>query len=289
MATVHLAPICIRSAVRMPTLPNAFDLNWLPMFLRTKLWEGADRFYLDPMICPVLNEFRATIDLPPVERVQQGWWHSPHLTIGLWPEWFFPAQPDYPEQVRLAGFPLYDESDHQSLDPELEQWLSAGDAPIAFTPGSAMLFGQRFFRTAVAACERVGRRGLLLTRNSEQIPSGLPAGVRHVPFAPFGTLLPHCSAIVHHGGIGTTAQGLRAGIPQLIMPMAHDQFDNAAICRRLGVGRAISVRRFKPRRVGNILRDLLSSQEVSRAAAEVKAKAVADRPLQAVCDLLERI
>ncbi|MDB5327349.1 MAG: hypothetical protein JWM57_2918 [Phycisphaerales bacterium] len=288
MATVHLAPICIRSSVRLPRLPGVPSLNWLPLWVRQRFWDGADRWFIDPLICPTLNAFRAEKQLPPMSSIQN-WWHAPMLTIGLWPEWFFPRQSDYPEQVRLAGFPLYDESDHQSLDEEMEQWLAAGDAPIAFTPGSAMLFGHRFFKSAVDACIRLKRRGLLLTRHAEHLPANLPPSVRHVSFAPFGTLLPKCAAIVHHGGIGTTAQALRAGIPQLIMPMSHDQFDNVAICRGLGVAGAISVRRFEGRRVADRLTKLLGQQSVENACRAVAGRFADDRALDRVCELLEEI
>jgi UDP:flavonoid glycosyltransferase YjiC (YdhE family) len=67
--------------------------------------------------------------------------------------------------------------------------------------------------------------------------------VRHVPFAPLREILPRCAAIVHHGGIGTTAAALAAGTPQLILPFAYDQFDNAARVERLGVGTSLPARR----------------------------------------------
>ncbi len=288
MATVHLAPICIRSHQTMPILPGGFNPNILPRFLRSKFWQGADRWFIDPMICPVLNSFRAELHLPPVTGVQAAWWHSPMLTIGLWPEWFFPRQADYPQQVRLAGFVQYDESDHVSLDPELLDWLKAGEKPIAFTPGSAMVFGHRFFESAADACQRLNRRGLLLTRHADQIPKNLPDSVRHVSFAPFGQLLPHCAALVHHGGIGTTAQGLAAGVPMLVMPMSHDQFDNAAICKRLGVADWLSVRKFTARRVAGKLDRLLRSPEVKQASAKIAQLASQDRAADHVCDLLEQ-
>jgi len=205
----------------------------------------------------------------------------------LWPHWFFPRQGDYPEQVRLGGFVQYDESDHISLDPDLVTWLKAGDKPIAFTPGSAMLFGESFFQAAADACVRLKRRGLLLTRHAEQIPKDLPDTVRHVSFAPFGQLLPHCGALVHHGGIGTTAQGLQAGLPMLVMPMSHDQFDNAAICKRLGVADWLSRRKFTARRVANKLDRLLRSPDVAASCARVADLASRDRAADAVCDLLE--
>lgn len=289
MATVHLAPLCIRSSVRMPVLPGGFDSNWIPRFMRKQFWAGADKWFVDPHIMPAVNAFRAEHGLAAVDRLQEGWWHSPHLTIGLWPDWFFPRQPDYPEQVRLAGFPLYDEGDQTPLDAELADWLAAGVPPIAFTPGSAMLHGHAFFAAAADACQRLNRRGLLLTRHGEQIPENLPVGVRHVAFAPFGSLLPKCAAIVHHGGVGTTAQSLRAGIPQLVMPMSHDQFDNAAICRKLGVADAVSVRRFTGKRVAAKLSALLGSAGIRAACQHVASLSAADSPLDRVCELLERI
>jgi UDP:flavonoid glycosyltransferase YjiC (YdhE family) len=91
-----------------------------------------------------------------------------------------------------------------------------------------MKFAAGFFRAAVAACDALGARGLLVTKFAEAIPPRLPPQVRHCAFAPFRQLLRHCRAIVHHGGIGTTAAALEAGCPQLILPMAWDQPDNAA-------------------------------------------------------------
>ena len=293
MATVHLSPICIRSSHRMPVLPGGLNANWLPRFLRSHFWAGADKWFVAPHLDVPLNAFRAEKGMGPVHRVQAGWWHSPHLTIGLWPEWYFPRQPDYPEQVKLAGFPLYDEAEQSPLDEELSAWIGdddrGDDRPIAFTPGSAMLFGHKFFATAVDACKRLGRRGLLVTRHGEQIPADLPPTVRHVPFAPFGSLLPRCGAIVHHGGIGTTAQSLRAGIPQIIMPMSHDQFDNAAICRRIGVAESVSVRRFTGRRVAKVLRKLLTSSDLTAAGRAVAEKSAQERPLDRACGMLEAL
>ena len=107
----------------------------------------------------------------------------------------------------------------------------------------------RFFSRRRGACQSLGRRGILLTRYPEQLPARLPAGVRHFDFVPLGTLLPRAAAIVHHAGIGTLAQGLAAGIPQLSMPMSFDQPDNAPRLSRLGVGLSIRRHQFQTSRV----------------------------------------
>jgi UDP:flavonoid glycosyltransferase YjiC (YdhE family) len=140
-----------------------------------------------------------------------------------------------------------------------------------FTPGSANLHAREFFRTAVDACLRLGRRGMLLTRFVEQVPAELPATVRHFAYVPLTPLLPRCAALVHHGGIGTAAQAMAAGVPQLIMALAHDQFDNADRVQRLGLGDWLTPFWFRGPRVARKLAALLDSpatQSACRAVAQ---------------------
>ncbi len=116
-----------------------------------------------------------------------------------------------------------DPSEYLGMTSRERPATASRDKPIAFTPGSAMSHARDFFQASADACAKLKRRGILLTRHLENIPDSLPEGVIHVSYAPFSELLPHCAAIVHHGGIGTTAQALQSATPQLIMPMSHDQ------------------------------------------------------------------
>lgn len=232
-ATVHLSPFLLPSAAQPPVLPGLGDVSWMPGWLARLLLRAADAV-LDGRVAPGLNRLRAELGLPPVRRVWSRWMHSPDLVLGAWPDWFAPAQADWPPQAKATGFPLFDEAG-AAPDPALSAFLDAGVPPVGITPGSAMAHGGRFFARALEACRSLGRRALLLTPYREQLPASLPEDVHHAAWAPFGTLLPRLSALVHHGGIGTCAQALAAGIPQLVVPFAHDQFDNAARLRRLGV------------------------------------------------------
>jgi UDP:flavonoid glycosyltransferase YjiC (YdhE family) len=99
---------------------------------------------------------------------------------------------------------------------------------------------ERFLACAVDAVRRTGCRGLLVSALADAFPADLPASMMAIRRAPFARLLPRCAAIVHHGGIGTVASALAAGIPQLIAPFAYDQFDNAARIERMGAGRRVS-------------------------------------------------
>lgn len=237
-ATVHLSPICLPSVTWPSVLPGVGDLSWLPVWAIRALLSGVEQFFVDRWVAPRLNLMRTGLGLAPVQHVLSRWMHSPDLVIGAWPDWFAPPQPDWPTQTKTSGFPLFHESSHNDdggLDPGLEAFLAAGPAPVGITPGSAMAHGAAFFAKAAAACAALGQRALLISPFREQLPAVLPAGAVHVPYAPFSALLPRLSALVHHGGIGTSAQALAAGIPQLVVPFAHDQFDNAARLHRLGV------------------------------------------------------
>ena len=116
---------------------------------------------------------------------------------------------------------------------------------------------------------RLGRRGLFLTSHAAQVPQHLPPNVMWQAHAPFAALLPRVAAIVHHGGIGTSADAFRAGIPQLIVPFAYDQFDNGWRTKRLGVGDVLLARRLSVRRMRRQLARLLAAPEVQLACGEV--------------------
>ncbi len=292
-ATAHLAPICVRSNIQLPTLPGGINLSFMPHFMKKKFWDGADQWFIDPNIAPALNKLREAHGLTPVKNILGSHWNAPALTLGLWPDWFGPKLADHPAQLRLTGFPLYDEADVTPLSPQLNSWLNAGDPPIAFTPGSAMKHGRSFFQTASDACLRIGRRGILLTRHAEQIPLNLPDQVIHVPYAPFGSLLPRVAVMVHHGGIGTTAQCLRAGVRQCIMPMTHDQPDNAARCVKLGVARTLPRWRFSKRALARTLSQLLHDPNIHRATQSVaqrfQLQPAQPQPIDLTCQLIEQL
>jgi len=245
---------------------------------------------VDSLIAPAINELRGELGLPSVRGVLSHYWHSPQRVIGLFPEWFAAKQPDWPAQLELTGFPLYDEPDLSPISPELERFISAGEPPIAFTPGSAMWQGKRFFEASVDACVRLNRRGLLLTRHRDHLPQTLPPNVIHVHYAPFSQLLPRCAAFVHHGGIGSTAQALAAGVPQLLTPFTHDQPDNAARVVKLGCGTVLPPRRYSGARAAGALGRLIGNQAVIAACHATRGRFAGDvDPVDRACDLIEEL
>jgi len=285
--TVHLAPSVFRSLLDPPVLPGLFMPRWYPMWLKSALMKFADRKMIDPILAPMINPLLAELGLPAASGFFKDWWNSPTRVLGLFPDWFAPPPADWPPHLKLTGFPLYDEAGVSHVSDELEQFLSDGPAPIAFTAGTAMTHGQDFFRTSIAASQKLGRRAVLLTRHPEQLPSTLPKGVMHVSYAPFSALLPRCAALVHHGGIGTTSQALRAGIPQLICQMAHDQPDNAARIQRLGVGDTLRPSTYRKGRVVKMLDELLNDPTVKANCVKIKMRFIGAHPLEKTCDEIE--
>ena len=291
LVTVHLAPASFWSLHESPVLARGLgSINALPWPLKRALLAVSDRF-ADRALAPPVNRFRREIGLPPVRHVVSRWWHSPQRVIGLFPDWFAAPQPDWPPQATLTGFPLYDERGATGVPADLDAFLdeaqAADDPPVVFAPGSGNRQARDFFAAACDACRRLGRRGVLLTRYAEQLPEPLPQGVRHADYAPFSAVLPRAAALVHHGGIGTSAQALAAGRPQLVMPMTFDQPDNAARLTQLGVARTLWPGRFTGAAVARELAALLGPAAVARRCADVARRFEGIDPVRRTCEVIE--
>jgi rhamnosyltransferase subunit B len=288
-ATIHLAPSIFRSDHQQPAYVPGADLSGLPVWVKRTMWWLADRWLIDPVVVPELNRWRRELGLAPMSRVFKQWLHSPQRVIGLFPEWFAPIQADWPPQLRLTGFPLYDEPDEQALTTGLRTFLDRGSPPILFTPGSANRAASKFFLAALDATRRLGRRALFLTRYPEQLPATLGSHAWHELYVPFSHVLPRCAAIVHHGGIGTCAQGLAAGVPQLTMPLGFDQPDNTTRLWRLGVGRWVRPDVFRGKRVAAELAVLLGDSRVAERSGHWAQEMRRSDPLADTCAVLETL
>jgi UDP:flavonoid glycosyltransferase YjiC (YdhE family) len=158
-----------------------------------------------------------------------------------------------------------------------------------FTPGTSFQHGEDFFKVSVEACQMLNKRGLLLTTHKGQIPKNLPNAVCHVEYVPFGPLLPYTAAVVHHGGVGTLAQALKAGIPQLIRPVAQDQPDSAARLEQLGVAARLCLRHYTGKNVAEKLNYLLTSNSVREACLLAKASIDSDKAMLQTCQAIEQV
>lgn len=290
VVSVHLQPLMLWSRIRPPRLPGLFG----PIWFQNRIYDLAQRLVINPVVRPSLNRYRAEIGLEPVKHVMQ-WWHSKSFLLCLFPNWFCPSQTDWPGPYSQVDFPLWDERENgnnalpSNLREVLEPFLNSGSKPIAFTPGSANLFGKDFFQIATRACELISSRAIFLTRFQEQIPTSMPNSILHVPFVPLSLLLPRCSAFVHHGGIGSASQAMAAGIPQLIRPQAHDQFDNAMRIVKNGIGDYLKPRKFTAQALASKLKAMLESEPMLNRCKSVAENMERSRGLMQAVDVLDKL
>jgi rhamnosyltransferase subunit B len=235
-----------------------------------------------------IYQFRAELDLPPLQGnplIDDK--YSPNLTLALFSPVIAPLQPDWAANTVVTGFTFYDARQSQELSPELQQFLDAGTPPIVFTLGSAAVYTPgSFYQESIKAAQLANRRAILLIGNNP-VPTDLPKGIIAVDYVPHSQIFPHACAIVHQGGIGTTAQALRSGRPTLVVPYSHDQPDNAARVERLGTSRTIPRQRYAAARVANELGELLGNLDYADHAAKVGRMIQAENGAGVACDAIE--
>ncbi len=286
IGVVHLAPSNLFSLHDMTSLGSLTIASWLPLRVRRALWRSVHRWF-NARTLPDLNAERRRCGLPTVSDFIDHTLNTPDVSLGLFPQWFARAQADWPRSFVEGGFLRPPMPTNAPLAPELEHFLAAGDAPVVFTAGTGNRHAARFFRIALRALANVGRRGVLVTGHAAQVPSPLPPEVLWQCHAPFSSLLRRAALIVHHGGIGTTAEAMRAGIPQLVVPQAFDQFDNAQRARRLAGAGVVHARRLTARRMQREITRLLGSAQAAAACHSARQKANLDPVPEAIVERLE--
>ena len=217
--------------------------------------------------------------------------HSPELVLALFSRVLGTEQKDWPEHTEITGFCYYDaDAGNAALPAHLEAFLKAGPAPVVFTLGSAaVLAAGKFYEFSAKAAMRLGVRAVLLIGSDprNRLKQTLPETICVAEYAPYSALFSRAAMVVHQGGVGTTAQCLRAGKPMLIMPYSHDQPDNGRRMRRLGVARVIQRGDYTPMRVARKLKAMLEEPQFALRAAEVARRLEHEDGVKAACNALE--
>lgn len=217
--------------------------------------------------------------------------HSPRLVLALFSRVLGDPQPDWPPNTLITGFAFYDgDAGKSELAPELEQFLAAGPPPLVFTLGSAAVMAAGdFYEQSAAAAEILDRRAVLLIGNDPQNQPrrSLSEKIFVAAYAPYSRIFPRAAAIIHQGGVGTTAQALKAGRPMLVMPYSHDQPDNARRVRHLGVAKVIQRKAYTAELAAVKIQKLLGRKSYARRAAEVAHTVASENGVKAACDALE--
>lgn len=286
-----LSPISFLSAYDPPVLANQISRIELGLFsnLINSLLMSVGKLSIFPWSLPV-RQLRAELRLSPAKDPFFQDQHSPDLVLALFSQVFAQPQADWYKKTCTTGFPFYDRQ-LTELSPELLEFLKAGSPPIVFTLGSAAVndAGSFYIESAIAA-KQLGCRAVLIigedTRN--QLPENLlSADIVTFSYAPYSEIFSYACAIVHQGGIGTTAEALRSGRPMLVMPYSHDQPDNAARAQRLGVARTIKRNNYQALAVAAELKQLLHEPKYAQKAAIIGQQIRSEDGLKVACDRIE--
>lgn len=220
---------------------------------------GATRNWLSP-----INSLRTEIGLPVISENQLIRYFSPHRTLALFPKPFASPQPDWPENVRQVGFPFFGKEEKHGLSEPILKFLANGPAPFVFTLGSAIVQMETdFFKIAFEAVKKSGIRAVFLVgKEAKNLPAEASVNLQVFisEYEPFPALFPLCQAIVHQCGIGTTSQALSSGKPQILIPFAHDQPDNANRVKKLGIGLVIPAQRLNIRRLSSAIQEITENK-----------------------------
>ena len=232
---------------------------------------------LDP-----INRYRRAWGLEPISVLQ----HAERFVCryaGMFPEWFGQPAADWPEHFSTMGFPLAETPG--SLPREVDDFIAGAGAPLVFTPGTGVTDVQKFFSHAAECCERLRQPGLFLSRSLALGAYG-PA-IKVAPYVDLELVLPRARLIVHHGGIGTTARALQAGVPQVVVPVAYDQPDNARRIAELNAGMVITPEALDADTLTDAVARLLGDPCVAETIARLKAKVAEQDALESVARALD--
>ena len=293
-ASYVLAPLSFFSAFDPPVLPPYPRLaradKAVPGMGRAirRLARFTTRKWPEP-----IYELRRELGLPRGSNPLFDAKHSPYLVLALFSRVLGIEQKDWPAHTRITGFCYYDaDGGNAKLPSDLEDFLAQGESPVVFTLGSAaVLAAGKFYEHSARAAIKAGVRAVLLigTDPRNRPPQALPESICVAEYAPYSALFPRAEMVVHQGGVGTTAQCLRAGKPMLIMPYSHDQPDNARRMRRLKVARVIQRKDYKPIRAARKILSMLEQPTFARRAHSVEKILAHEDGVRAACDALEEL
>lgn len=290
--STSLAPISFLSAEDPNVYPNAIFLDkfrFMPKFFHQFVLSQAGKIFYE-WFAPY-REFRRELGLDENHDPMFGDKYSKLLHLAIFSKALAKPQSDWAKSTLQTGFCFYDgNQDLGKMSEDLEKFLDSGEPPIVFTLGSAAVMDARdFYEQSIEAAKILNKRAVMLYGIFNQPPKGLDTDRVGFDYAPYSQLFPRACAIVHQGGIGTTSQVLRAGVPMVVVPYSHDQPDNAARCRRLGVAEIIQRDKYKAGSVAKELRKVLTDLSYKAKALEVKRIVDSEHGTQTACDAIEEV
>ena|GEM_PF-392249 len=231
-----------------------------------------------------LNGLRNSLGLPPLAKGDT-WLRKADRELALWPIWFAPPK-DWAVDALPVGFIR---ETGEALSPGLLEMLKGGAPPILVTAGTGLFTDPKFYEASAEACRILERRALLVTRYPQLVPGNLPEQVRHFEYLPFASLMPYLAGVIHHGGVGSLACALAAGVPQLVLASGGDRPDNGERLQRLGVGEVLPPPRWDAATIAASLERLLTAPSVRENCQAFSERLGASDAAAGTCNHIEAL
>ncbi|MDO3386005.1 glycosyltransferase [Gilvimarinus sp. SDUM040013] len=205
--------------------------------------------------------------------------------IGLFPEWLLNCTSSNPEPTCGAlGFTnVMDPPMESTLPNKIQNFLKKFPHPIIFTCGTNVKEANKFFSDAEVILKKLERPGIFLSKHQTSFSTSFDQ-ILKLNYTPLRPLLLVSDAIIHHGGIGTCAEALYAGIPQYIRPVEFDQFDNARRLSEIGVAMSQPASNFDINKAVNDITYMLSNTPTKDSISCYSKKTRESNSLNNICN-----
>ena len=249
--------------------------------------------FLRQIVDRPINRIRREFHVPPRSNLMWTGNLSPLLSALAVSSAFLPRPDDWPESIKMTGFCFWDHSANWQFSEPLKAFLHEDKPVVAVTAGSVApeeraLF-LSYYQTSIEGILASGARALVINAPESTIFTESQEDVLHLPFAPFSEVFPACAAVIHHGGIGTVAQCLRAGVPSLVVPGGVDQPFNAAQVVQCKAGLWIPRNHYTRKLAEQALRALLTSPTYRKSLQEIQAQILQEDGATTLCIAIEQV
>jgi UDP:flavonoid glycosyltransferase YjiC (YdhE family) len=289
---VYLQPLAVTRAFAIYPFPLARlpvgqgTYNWLTHVLRARMFGMVLR-------APVNKARQAVLGLPPAARrgpLTRRRRCAPAVLFGYSPS-VLPKPPDWGTDHHVTGYWFLDRRADWQPPDDLLRFLDAGPPPVCVGFGSMNNRDpQAVAKLVLQALAQTGQRGVLLTGWGGMSREDLPRTVFKIDEVPHDWLLPQMAAAIHHGGAGTTAAALRAGIPSVVVPFFADQTLWAHRVEQLGVGPTpIPRRQLSPERLAAAIHTAVRDSEMRQHASALGDRIRAEDGVTRAVSVLQSI
>jgi UDP:flavonoid glycosyltransferase YjiC (YdhE family) len=230
--TVYLSPAAILSRRQVWPFGSKI-IEWvIPKFLMNPLNWLIEKFFFSDL-SKTYSSLRKQYGLKPVKNFLIHWHHSSDFCLILFPKLFQSPYKDWPMPSVQGNFLLRTLRDH-TLDQQINQFLKDGPPPVLLMFGSDNRQATYDYDVCIKFFSERNFRIIVLTTSTLKINQANVLCLK--PKVNLSEIMAKSFLVIHHGGIGTISQALTAGVPQLVVPFAFDQWGNAKQLEKLGVG-----------------------------------------------------